>query len=134
SCMTTRSIPMDRRHFLLTPPAMALGSIALPSATLAAPAAIHSKTQLLPRRGKGPRIVVCGGGWGGLTAARYVRELIPTADVVLLEPDPAFWSGPMSNKWLMDFVDTDFVQHDMPGAAAKYGYTLINPAVTGIEG
>ncbi len=124
---------MDRRHFLLTPPAMALGSIALPSATLAAPAAIHSKTQLLPRRGKGPRIVVCGGGWGGLTAARYVRELIPTADVVLLERNPTFWSGPMSNKWLIDIVDTDFVQHDMLGPAAKYGYTLINTAVTGIE-
>ena len=124
---------MDRRHFLLTPPAMALGSIALPSTTLAAPAAIHSKTQLLPRRGKGPRIVVCGGGWGGLTAARYVRELIPTADVVLLERNPTFWSGPMSNKWLIDIVDTDFVQHDMLGPAAKYGYTLINTAVTGIE-
>ena len=124
---------MDRRHFLLTPPALALGSIALPSATLAAPAAIHSKTQLLPRRGKGPRIVVCGGGWGGLTAARYVRELIPTADVVLLERNPTFWSGPMSNKWLIDIVDTDFVQHDMLGPAAKYGYTLINTTVTGIE-
>src|SRR5690606_6039955 len=117
--------------FLLTPPAMALGSIALPSTTLAAPAAIHSKTQLLPRRGKGPRIVVCGGGWGGLTAAPYVRELIPTADVVLLERNRTFWSGPMSNKWLIDIVDTDFVQLDLLGPAPKHGYTLLKTAFTG---
>lgn len=124
---------MNRRSFLLTPPALALGTLALPSTSLAIPAAIHSKTQLLPRRGKGPRIVICGGGWGGMTAARYLRELIPTADVVLLERNPTFWSGPMSNKWLIDIVNTDFVQHDMLHPANKYGYTLIHTTVNAIE-
>ncbi len=99
------------------------------------PLAIHSKTQLLPRNGnsKGPRIVICGGGWGGMTAARYLRELIPQAEVVLLERNPTFWSGPMSNKWLIDIVDTDFLNHDMLSPAIKYGYTLVHTEVIGIE-
>lgn len=124
---------LNRRIFLAAPPALALGAAALPTAGLAFPAAIHSQTQLLPRTGKGPRIVICGGGWGGMTAARYLRELIPQADVVLLERNPSFWSGPMSNKWLIDIVNTDFVNRDMLGPANKYGYTLVNTEVTGFD-
>ena len=124
---------MNRRHFLLTAPTVALSAASLPATALAAPAAIHSTTQLLPRRGKGPRIVICGGGWGGMTAARYLRELIPDSDVILLERNPTFWSGPMSNKWLVDIVSTDFVNHDMFHAANKYGYTLVNTNVMGVE-
>ncbi|CAM5193810.1 NAD(P)/FAD-dependent oxidoreductase [Oligella ureolytica] len=124
---------MKRRSFLLTPPALALGSIALPSKAIAAPLAIHSDTTLLPRRGKGPRVVICGGGWAGMTAARHLKEKLPEADIILLEKNPTFWSGPMSNKWLIDVVDTQFVNRDMMGPANKYGYTLINVEVTGFE-
>lgn len=124
---------MKRRSFLLTPPALALGSLVLPNKTIAAPLAIHSDSTLLARRGKGPRIVICGGGWGGMTAARHLQEKLPEADVILLEKNPTFWSGPMSNKWLIDVVSTDFVNHDMIGPANKYGYTLINVEVTGFE-
>lgn len=124
---------MKRRSFLLTPPALALGSLVLPNKAIAAPLAIHSNSTLLARRGKGPRIVICGGGWGGLTAARYLKQKLPEADVILLEKNPTFWSGPMSNKWLIDVVNTDFVNHDMIGVANKYDYTLINVEVTGFE-
>lgn len=124
---------MKRRSFLLTPPALALGSLVLPNKTIAAPLAIHSNATLLARRSKGPRIVICGGGWGGLTAARFLKEKLPEADVILLEKNPTFWSGPMSNKWLIDVVDTDFVNRDMMMPANKYGYTLINVEVTGFE-
>lgn len=124
---------MNRRSFILTPPALALGSLIVPSTGLTAPLAIHSTSKLLTRTTKGPRIVICGGGWGGMTTARYVRELIPHADVILLERNPTFWSGPMSNKWLIDVVTTDFVNHDMLNPAIKYGYTLIHTEVTAIE-
>jgi NADPH-dependent 2,4-dienoyl-CoA reductase/sulfur reductase-like enzyme len=126
---------MQRRHFLMTPPAMALGAAAAaaPIATLAAPMIMTPQSHILPRTGKGPRIVICGGGWGGLTAARYLRELIPNSDVVLLERNPTFWSGPMSNKWLIDIVNTDFVNRDMLHPANTYGYQLLQTEVTGFE-
>ena len=126
---------MNRRNFLITPPALALaiGMGGTPLPALAAPAIITSSTRILPREGKKPRIVICGGGWGGMTAARYLRELIPNSDVVLLERNPTFWSGPMSNKWLIDIVNTDFVNHDMQRPANLYGYTLLQTEVTGFE-
>ncbi|WP_272970594.1 FAD-dependent oxidoreductase [Comamonas terrigena] len=124
---------MHRRHFLTRPPVMAAAAIAAPSLALAAPAILTPQSRILPRQGKGPRIVICGGGWGGMTAARYLRELMPTSEVVLLERNATFWSGPMSNKWLIDIVNTDFVNRDMLHPANKYGYTLLQTEVTGFE-
>ncbi|MBK1615627.1 pyridine nucleotide-disulfide oxidoreductase [Rubrivivax gelatinosus] len=125
---------MKRRNFLMTPPGLALAGMAtLPGLAQAAPAIATSQTTILPREGAKPRIVVCGGGWGGLTAARYLRELIPNSDVVLLERNASFWSGPMSNKWLLDIVGTDFVNHDMLKPANTYGYKLLQTEVTGFE-
>jgi len=43
------------------------------------------------------RVAIVGGGYGGATAARYLRLLAPEIEVVLVEPDPAFVSCPMSN-------------------------------------
>lgn len=126
---------MDRRKFLLTPPkaAFALGMASMPLISSAAPAVLTANSQILPRDGKKPRIVICGGGWGGMTAARYLRQLVPNADVILLERNPTFWSGPMSNKWLVDIVSTDFLNHDMLKPANVYGYRLIQTEVIGFE-
>lgn len=88
---------------------------------------------MLMPRGKKPRIVICGGGWGGLSAARHLRALAPEAEVVLLERNASFWSGPMSNKWLIDIVNTDFVNRDMLHPARVYGYTLVQTEAVGFD-
>lgn len=126
---------MNRRNFLLTPAkaALAIGIASTPLISSAAPTVMTSGTRILPREGSKPRIVICGGGWGGLTAARYLRQLVPNSDVILLERNPTFWSGPMSNKWLVDIVGTDFVNHDMLKPANLYGYKLIQAEVIGFE-
>ena len=72
---------MQRRHFLTRPPVMAAAAIAAPSLALAAPAILTPQSRILPRQGKGPRIVICGGGWGGMTAARYLRECLQRSKV-----------------------------------------------------
>lgn len=43
------------------------------------------------------RVVVIGGGFGGATAAKYIRLWAPQVEVVLVEPNPAFISCPLSN-------------------------------------
>src|SRR2546426_12681718 len=45
----------------------------------------------------GRRVVVIGGGWGGATAAKYVRLADPSIEVVLLEPNQQFESCPFCN-------------------------------------
>ena len=47
---------------------------------------------LLPKA-KGKRVVICGGGWGGVTAAKHLKLLDPTLDVVLLEIDLGYILG-----------------------------------------
>ena len=43
------------------------------------------------------RVVVVGGGWGGATAAKYVRLHDPSIEVILFEPNREFISCPFSN-------------------------------------
>src|SRR5688500_4985639 len=43
------------------------------------------------------RVVVVGGGYGGATAAKYVKMWAPDIDVVLVERDAHFISCPISN-------------------------------------
>lgn len=73
---------IGRRQFLKA--AAALGS----SSVACAPVAVAR-----PRS----RVVVVGAGYGGATAARYVRRLAPRIEVVLVEPNADFVSGPLSN-------------------------------------
>jgi sulfide dehydrogenase [flavocytochrome c] flavoprotein subunit len=51
-----------------------------------------------PARASGTKVVVVGAGYGGATAARYLRKLSRgTIDVVLVERQEAFVSCPLSN-------------------------------------
>lgn len=46
----------------------------------------------------GPRIVVIGGGFGGATAAKYLKRFDPALQVTLIEPNAEFIMCPMSNR------------------------------------
>lgn len=78
-------------------------------------------------------MVIVGGGWGGLSAARHLRELAPGLEVVLLEKNAAFWSLPLSNKWLTGLADDRYLIHDYQAAASAYGYTFIQTEVSAID-
>ncbi len=43
------------------------------------------------------KLVVLGGGFGGATAARYLKRLLPSAEVSLVEPNEEYVSCPFSN-------------------------------------
>ena len=48
--------------------------------------------------GNGPKVVVVGGGYGGATAAKYLRMWSDYGiDVTLVEPNSSFISCPISN-------------------------------------
>jgi NADPH-dependent 2,4-dienoyl-CoA reductase/sulfur reductase-like enzyme len=116
-------MPLSRRHFLTASAALCIG--AAPLIGRAAPA-------LLPAS-KGGRVVIVGGGWGGLSAARHLRDFAPGLEVVLLEKNPAFWSLPLSNKWLAGLTDASLLTHDYAAAARAFGYTFIRAEVSAID-
>ena len=80
-----------------------------------------------------PRVVVLGGGWSGLSIAKTVKEFSPEADVILVEKRHEFISCPVSNLWLVDQVDLEYITHDYLQAARNYNYTFFNATAIGID-
>ena len=122
----------DRRRFLAAGTALgATAALAQPSSPL--PFLITMQSDPLLPKATGKRVVVCGGGWGGITAAKHLKLLDPSLDVVVLERNPVFFSCPMSNKWLVDVVDTNFLTFSYLKVAQKYDYKFIQTEVTAFE-
>lgn len=97
------------------------------------PLLIGSPAQPLMPRSDKPRIVVAGGGWGGLTTAKQLRLLAPQAEVVLLEKNPVFFSCPLSNKWLVDMVDDAFLTYDYLQVSERHGYRFVQCEVLEVD-
>ncbi|MCF8172752.1 MAG: NAD(P)/FAD-dependent oxidoreductase [Candidatus Methylopumilus sp.] len=122
---------VNRRSFLTRSLAGA-GTLVASGSVLAQPLLSSPKTALLAPTGK-RRVVIAGGGWGGLSAAKHLRALAPDLEVIVLEKNPIFWSCPMSNKWLVNAVDTDLLAHSYIIPAKKYGYTFVQTEITDID-
>ena len=122
-------MPVDRREFLAS--CLVAAGLAVGKAT-AAPMIVAPASTLRPKSAR-RRVVIVGGGWGGLSAARHLRDQAPDLDVVVIERSASFWSGPLSNRWLAALVDTRYIIHDRAPAAAKYGYELLQAEVTAVD-
>lgn len=131
---------LNRRGFLKLGGTAAAGGVTLAggiAATSAGPASAAvmgatSRPAPLPDA-KGARVVVVGGGWSGLTMAKYLKKENPDFDVVLLEPSSVFFSCPLSNLWLDDVVDTDTLLHSYIDAAKNNGYIWLQAALTDLD-
>jgi len=81
-----------------------------------------------------PQVVVIGGGYGGATAARYVRIWSEGAiDVTLIEPDPSFISCPLSNLVLGGSRRIGDLTMSLDALAARHGVRLLRDSVTAID-
>jgi NADH dehydrogenase FAD-containing subunit len=81
----------------------------------------------------GARVVVVGGGWSGLTLAKYLKRFNAGFDVILIDRQSAFVSFPISNAWLADQVDLDFLSHSFFDAANNHGYHFMQASVLGLD-
>lgn len=114
---------MDRRQFVrLLGAGAALGA----AGTLAGCASTGAG------RGAG-RVVVIGGGFGGATAAKYIRMWAPDIEVVLVERERAFVSCPFSNRVLGGSMTIDQLTTPYDALAAKHGVRLVHDEATAID-
>ena len=97
------------------------------------PAFIGQSTQKLMPKGKAPRVVICGGGWGGLTTAANLRKLAPQVEVVLIDRNPNFFSSPLSNMWLVGMLDGELLSHDYQRASQQLGWHFVQAEVEGVN-
>src|SRR5204862_4382675 len=119
---------LTRREFLRTSGTGAgLGLLAAAGVAGCAPAI---KGDFAPKAGR--RVVVIGGGWGGATAAKYVRLGDPSIEVILLEPNKAFVSCPFSNLVLSGVRALDSITFDY-ARLRGHGVRVIHELAGAIE-
>ena len=121
---------INRRRFLQATAVAATGSLGSVSLSASSTAPVM-KTNLFSSpapipAAKGPRVVIVGGGWSGLTLAKYLKKNNPAFDVVLLDKNEQFVSCPMSNVWMADQVNLEFLTHSYLDAANNNDYLYLN--------
>ena len=78
------------------------------------------------------RVAVVGGGYGGATAAKHIRLLDPSIEVVLVEPNEAFVSCPISNMVLGGFRTMADITTPYSGLA-RHGVKVVRDTATAID-
>ena len=113
---------MQRRTLLQT--GLALGSLSALSGCATLTSQAPAKAQ----------VVVIGGGYGGSTAAKYVRVLSNyKISVVLIEPNKTFISCPMSNLVLGGSKTMAQITTPYTALSSKHGVSLVHDLVTAID-
>jgi sulfide dehydrogenase [flavocytochrome c] flavoprotein chain len=78
------------------------------------------------------RVVVVGGGFGGATAAKYIRMWNPSIDVVLIERESAFISCPISNLVLGGFSSMQEITAGYEGLG-RHGVQVVRDEVVAVD-
>ena len=78
------------------------------------------------------RVVVIGGGFGGATAAKYIRLWDPSIDVVLVEREASFISCPISNLVLGGYSSMQAISHGYEGLRRR-GVQVLQDEVVAVD-
>jgi sulfide dehydrogenase [flavocytochrome c] flavoprotein chain len=116
--MTNHPIRISRRHLLGAGAAFAAASLAGCGSLAAGPSI--------------GRVVVVGGGFGGATAARYLRLWGGNIDVTLVERNAEFTSCPLSNLVLGGYKQMPEITRGYQGLRAV-GVKVVQGEVTAID-
>jgi NADPH-dependent 2,4-dienoyl-CoA reductase/sulfur reductase-like enzyme len=90
-----------------------------------------ASTGSIPAKAK---VVVVGGGYGGATAAKYVRMMSNyKMDVVLVEPNSSFVSCPISNLVIGGSKTMAEITTPYDNLSGKHGVTVVRDMVSSID-
>jgi NADPH-dependent 2,4-dienoyl-CoA reductase/sulfur reductase-like enzyme len=113
---------IQRRRLIQT---AALGSAAAVLGLNASAAPIHSKA---------PKVVIIGGGFGGATAAKYLRIWSGgRIEVILIEPMAELVSCPMSNLVVGGTLNMSDISVSYDSLRVRYGIQIIRDVVSNIQ-
>ncbi|MGQ4879779.1 FCSD flavin-binding domain-containing protein [Billgrantia sp. LNSP4103-1] len=72
------------------------------------------------------QVVVVGGGFGGATAAKYLKRANPAIEVILVEPAETFFTCPFSNLHLAGLRSMDSLARGYDELQERYGVRVIH--------
>ena len=81
----------------------------------------------------GPKVVIVGGGYGGATAAKYIKLWDPKIDVTLIERNGEFISCPISNLVLGGSQTMQDITVGYETLQKKYGVKVLRAEASGID-
>ena len=100
---------------------------------LGAGAASLALPGLIRAQNASAHVVVVGGGFGGATAARYLRRYSPALKITLVEPAQSFVTCPFSNLYLGGLRSWDSITHSYASHRAE-GIDVIHASAEQIDG
>ncbi len=118
---------LDRRRFLHL---LGVGAVGM-GLSLTGCAHQKPRQEILPKSGR--RVIVIGGGFGGTIAAKYVRLIDPSIEVMLIERNPRYVACPFSNEVIAGMRDLATLTFGYDTLAASYGIKLVYDEVIAIE-
>ena len=86
-----------------------------------------------PAFAAGARVVVVGGGFGGATAAKYIRMWAPDIQVTLVERNREFISCPLSNRVLAGQVELVDLTRGYGALSSKYSVEVVSDEAVAID-
>jgi len=83
--------------------------------------------------GTGPKVVIVGGGYGGATAAKYIRMWGPNIEVTLVERNTDFISCPISNLVVGGVLAMKDITVSYEMLAKKYGVNVVRGEAVAVD-
>ncbi|RFA29167.1 cytochrome C [Alkalilimnicola ehrlichii] len=80
------------------------------------------------------RVIVIGGGFGGATAAKYIKLFNPDIQVALIEPAERFYTCPFSNLYLGGLRDMQLIGHGYEELKQRYQVEVIHTLAEDVDG
>ena len=80
------------------------------------------------------RVVIVGGGFGGATAAKYLKKFSSDTEVILIEQNKDYYTCPFSNTVIADINKIEYIKHNYKTLEKKYKIIVMHEKVKKVDG
>lgn len=80
------------------------------------------------------RVVIVGGGFGGATAAKYLKKFSSDTEVILIEQNKDYYTCPFSNTVIAGINKIEYIKHNYKTLEKKYKIIVMHEKVKKVDG